>query len=29
LHAENYPKGVYFIHLNSDKGSEIQKLIIK
>jgi len=29
LHAENYPKGVYFIHLSSDKGSEIQKLIIK
>lgn len=29
LHAENYAKGVYFIHLNSESGTEIRKLIIK
>lgn len=29
LHAENYAKGVYFIHLRSEKGNDIQKLIIK
>lgn len=29
LHAENYEKGIYFIHINSEKGQSVQKLIVK